>query len=76
MKVFVQQQIRIAHEFLTVDREQDPIRPSRRAHAPMSARISRALDDDNSADWLAKYSPKRHGHWLPQYKATPEERTA
>jgi hypothetical protein len=75
MKVLVQQQIRIAYEFLTVDCAQDSIRPSRRAHAPMSARISRALNDDNPTDGLTEHALECHGHWLRQYKATPEERS-
>jgi hypothetical protein len=75
MKVLVQHKIRVAHELLTVDREQNSIRPSCRAHAQMSPRISRVLYDDNSADWLAKYSLERERHWRRQHIATPEERT-
>jgi len=42
----------------------------------MSARISRALDDDNPIDGLTEHTLERHDHWLRQYKAAPEERTA
>jgi hypothetical protein len=67
MKVLVQQQIWIAHEFLTVNREQNPVRPSRRTHAQMNPRISRVLDDDNSTDGLSEYLLERQRHWWRQH---------
>src|SRR5882757_1921017 len=67
MKVLVQQQIWIAHEFLTVNREQNPVRPSRRTHAQVNPRISRVLDDDDSTHRLSEYLLERPCHWWRQH---------
>jgi hypothetical protein len=40
----------------------------------MSARISRALNDDNPTDGLTEHALECHGNWLRQYKAASEER--
>src|SRR5882762_6164164 len=67
VKVLVQQKLRFAHESPTVDREQNPIRRSRCAHAEVCLRVSRALDDDNPADGLAEHPLERQGHRRRQH---------
>src|SRR6266851_416716 len=73
MKVLVQQKFGVAHEFLTVDREKNPIRAGRRARAEVSPRISRALDDDNPTYGLTEHPLERQCHWRRQHIAAADQ---